>query len=288
MPTTNTLKIEKGAEGYAEFHRKLEKMILENWGVDPKYSEPFSWGYSSTGFYIKDINGKEYVAIFADNTPAKRNALEKNLYIQENLNLSVETPKYIPTKSGERLLEIDHMEIEAGKDVENKVIVFYPFLSGIPPFDMDFKILEQAAKILYEIHQTDPDKFRDTLDEIETSEPKFLHGDLTPSNMLISYGEVVAVMDFEMSLIGPAEYDLARLAVFSWFRMKRTRFSKVLKKTQEFYPEKTDMSLIKKFARIHCEMHLNNIKQHQKSYESEKEYEKDLKFAQKKLRKLAS
>lgn len=277
---------QKGTEGYKEFHQKLEKIIEENWGIIPQFSDPFSWGYSSTGIYIKDIYQEEYVAILAENTPEKKRALEKDILITSSLKLSVDTPQQLRTKSGEYLLEIDKIEVTQGKSVTKRIMHLRKFMPGILPFDMNMDILMQAIKILHEIHQVDPASIDFSLETIECENPKFLHGDLTPSNMLIAYGKVIAVLDFELALLGPAEYDLARLAVFSWFRMENTPFSKVLEEVKKTYPENVSIELLKNFSILHCQMHLTNIKKHRKVYEDQQTYKADLTFTEKKLETL--
>ena len=284
------VNIPKGAQGYAEFHEKLEKIIEENWGITPQFTNPFSWGYSSTGIYVKDVNQKEYVGMLAENTPSKRAAMEKNFTIASKLNLSVRVPEQLKTKDGKFLLDIPRIEIKSGKDVENKLLSLGNFLSGIPPFDMNEDITLQAVNILREIHQVNPNSLGIRLDTIECEKPKFLHGDLTPSNILVGYGKIIAVLDFELSLIGPVEYDLARLAVFSWFRIQDSSFIVLLEKVQEEYgtegATETSMELMKEFALLHCQKHLNNVKQHKDVYETEKAYKADLLFTERQLETL--
>ncbi len=275
-----------GSEAYSEFHHKLEKMIEENWGVAPEYSEPFSWGYNSTGFYIRDREGKEFTAILADDTEKKRFEVEKNIAITKELDLSVETPKHMDTKDGGKLLEIPQIKITKGSDVRNKILVFYPFLRGIPPFDMTLDIVRQSADVLREIHLLDPLMFDVKLEEIPAQKKYFLHGDPTPSNFLVSYGEIAAIVDFELSLIGPAEYDLARMAVFSWFRMKDKPFLKILKTIKESYEDKTQLDLLKEFSLLHCQTHLRNVVKHESVHENPKVFEKEVKFAQEMLDKM--
>jgi len=151
---------------------------------------------------------------------------------------------------------------------------------------MNLDIVLQAVEILHEMHQIKPETINYPLEKFDCDAPKFLHGDLTPSNMLISYGKIMGVIDFELSILGPVEYDLARLAIFSWFRMGDTPFLNVLQKVKEKYPEGTSLELLEKFSLLHCQMHLDNIKKHEKGYIDEKTYQEELIFTEGRLKVL--
>ncbi|MBP8960700.1 aminoglycoside phosphotransferase family protein [Patescibacteria group bacterium] len=287
MPKTNQMP--KGTEGYSEFHEKIEEIIKENWGIQPKFSDPFSWGYSSTGIYIKDTQEREYVAMLAQNSKEKKQAMEKNIAIANSIKLSVRTPKQLKTKAGKFLIELDKIEVPSGKSVENKLMSLGYFLSGILPFDMNLDIVGQATKVLEEIHQIPAGQINFPLEKIECDTPKFLHGDLTPSNMLISYGKVVAVLDFELSLIGPVEYDLARLGVFSWFRMTGVSYGKVLSQITDAYSNNNlSDEMLKEFSYLHCKMHLDNVERHKDIYETSEKYQEERLFAEKMVKNLTA
>jgi len=268
-----------GAKGYSQFHQKLEDIIRDNWGINPQFTNPFAWGYSSTGIYLKSKDQKEYVAMLCNNSKQKRKLIEKNILISCFLNLSVKTPKYLKNKNKEYILNIKKIEVPEGKNVENKILILGEFLSGVLPFDMNLDILSQAIRVLEEIHQVDPTGIKHLLNKIDCENPKFLHGDLTPSNMLVSYGKISGVLDFELALLGPVEYDLARLGVFSWFRMKNTNFGEIINLIYENYPQNLSMEKLKKFSRLHCQMHLDNVRKHKKIYDDPLKFQEELDFA---------
>jgi tRNA A-37 threonylcarbamoyl transferase component Bud32 len=276
----------EGPQAYAEFHQELERIIKASWGIEPKYSEPFSWGYSSTAFYIKDTEEKEYVALLADNAPSKRADVEKNIGIVTHLDLSLNTPRYMKNSEGNYLLDIENITIPSGDNVKNKIMVFYEFLPGIPPFEMTLDILKQSVGALHEIHQHSYEKFENLLDRIESPKQRFLHGDPTPSNLLVSHGKLVSIVDFEMALLGPIEYDLARLAVFSWFRSDKHGFREIADTVIREYPGAVDGEMTESFALVHADMHLSNVKSHGEIHESPEEFKKELLFAEERAKEL--
>lgn len=275
-----------GARGYSQFHQKLENIIKENWGISPQFTNPFAWGYGSTGIYLKSKDQKEYVAMLCNDSVQKRKLVEKNILISSFLNLSVKTPRYLKNKNGEYILKIKKIEVPEGKNVENKILILGNFLSGVLPFDMNSDILSQAIKVLEEIHQIDPTKIKHLLGKIDCEDPKFLHGDLTPSNMLVSYGKISGILDFELASLGPVEYDLARLGVFSWFRLKNTGFGEIIKLIHETYSQRLSLEKLKNFSYLHCQMHLDNVKEHEKIYDNPLKFREELAFAEDKLKNL--
>jgi len=273
-----------------EYHQRLEQIVEEKFGIDVVYSENFSWGYTSTSTYIKDINDNEFIARISDTTPEKEGVTKKDIEINSKINLSVGTREYIQNKEGQKITYIKEEKDSQGNIlIQNRMLTFYPYLHGMPPFDMTREIFEQAIKILHEVHQVDPQIFNCELSKIEGAQEgkeKFLHGDMTPSNMLVSYGKIEAIVDFEFACVGPVEYDIARCAVFSWFRMKKDQnLRDLLEFAQQTYPEKLGRQLLKKYAIDHTKSHLENIKRHEESYQNKKDYRKEKKFAQKMLRK---
>ncbi len=273
-----------------EYHKRLEQIVEKNFGIDVVYSENFSWGYTSTSTYIKDVNDNEFIARISDATLEKERVTKKDIEINSKINLSVETRKYIPNKEGHKMTYIKEEKDSQGNILmQDRMLTFYPYLQGMPPFDMTKEIFEQAVKILHEIHQIDPKIFSCKLPRVEGAqkgEEKFLHGDMTPSNMLVSYDKIEAIVDFELACIGPAEYDIARGAVFSWFRMKTDQgLGNLLEFAQKIYPDELNQDLLKKYAIEHTKSHLENIKGNKGRYQNIKDYRKERRFTQKMLRR---
>jgi len=273
-----------------EYHQRLEQIVENQFGVDVAYSEDFSWGYTSTSTYIKDVNDTEFIARISSTASEKEIVTKKDIEINSKINLSVGTRKYIPNKEGQKITYIKEEKDSVGNILmHDKMLTFYPYLHGMPPFDMTKEIFVQAIKILHEIHQVDPKIFNCELLEIKSAEDKkikFLHGDATPSNMLVSYDKIEAIVDFELACVGPVEYDIARCAVFSWFRMKKNQnFRYLVELAQESYPEKLDMGMLEKYAIDHGKSHLENTKCHKKLYENKNKYREDVRFAHKMLKR---
>jgi len=144
------------------------------------------------------------------------------------------------------------------------------YINGVPPFEMNLNILKEAVYILKNIHST-------LAPGIKLSSPKglskyenkrFLHGDLTPSNMLVSNNRIIGILDFEHCFIGPIEWDLARCLVFSWFRMpEKTGFEEALNLIVKVYgSDLVNKKLLLKFSIRNAQTYLHNIVKHKEKY----------------------
>lgn len=274
-----------------EYHNKFEGLLKKHYNIEAEFSEDFSWGYTSTSTYVKDNEGNEYVARMSRNIPEKKQTIEKDLQITcdlKKLNLSVQLRDYVKNNQNKYLTFIEKETDENGNIlIENKIMMVHPFIHGLCPFDMNEEILKQAILLLHEIHKIDPQRINYPLDTLATNENFFLHGDVTPSNMLVSYNKLIAIVDFELACLGPVEYDLARTAVFSWFRFDdKYPFEKLLEIISTTYPSKVKTKLIWHYAIEHSESHLNNIKKHRKIHQNKGEYKKEVRFAEKKAKQL--
>ncbi len=282
-----------GNRGFKEFHKALEELIQQNWGVNVEFSDPFSWGYTSTSIYIRTQESKEYIAMLAVDSPQKRESIKKNIEITRRLKLAVKTPEYVRTIHGEYLLLIPRIEIPHGQDVENRILTLGKFIPGIPPFDVTNGILQQGIKLLYEIHTCGLDKNEEIgnlLPKIKGHKQTFLHGDMTPSNLLVHNNKLTGVLDFEMALIGPVEYDISRFVIFSWFRRKEKELKEILEMVSTQYSERAksqlNRELLKTFMLLHVQKHVHNIRRHKNSYKELTKFNRDIEFAEKRLETL--
>ncbi len=275
---------QKYLKNVKDFHKKLEEIIKNFYGIEVEYIEPFAWGYVSTGFYIKCKKGNEYVGLLSENTKEKQRLIKKNITIAKNLSISVKTRDTLKNKDGEYLTFLDKVRYEDSLFIEDKIWTLHHHLKGMLPFDMTRNIFKQEIQLLNEFHNQNYKEFPIKLEEMPTQNPRFLHGDLTPSNVLVSYGKINGVMDFDLSKLGPPEYDIARTTVFSWFRTKDEKVAAMLEIAKEVYPEKLDDPLLKKYCVEHAKNHLANIEKHKEQHENKAELKKELEFAKKSLK----
>ncbi|MBD3366503.1 phosphotransferase [candidate division WWE3 bacterium] len=297
-----------------EYHQRLEQILKEKYSIETKFSENFSWGYTSTSTYIKDTKDQEFVARISANTPLKEAATFKDLAITQQIADKIATRTYIPNNKGNHLTYIDQERDSQGNTlIENAILTCYPYIHGTPPFKMTEDIITQAVDRLKMIHKLDPTPIQKALetysleealtadlgkiaavvegvegaDSAEINKVAFLHGDMTPSNILVSYEKIVAVVDFELAVVGPVEWDLARLAVFSWFRLPENYdFGTVLDLIEKTYKEDLKRDFLEAFSLEHAKSHAENIESHKDLHKSKRDYRAQLKFAKKKLKQL--
>lgn len=272
-----------GLKHIKAFHTHIEKIIEDHYGIKPKFSDVIGWGYNTTSIYVEDIQAAKYVIKYRSHTPQHEELLLKDAYFADYLKTELPTVSYIPNNAGELVTIKD-----------GYLFALTEFISGMPPFDMSFDILEDVIPYFKKIHNTTPPKV--ALDYhshgvrgSETTVPqnyRLLHGDITPSNILVSHGKLSAILDFEFSLLGPVEWDLASLVVFSWFRMQNESFAEILDFTVAAYGETIDKALVKQFAVDILNKRLSDILEHKESYSSEKSWFEDYSFTIDRLREI--
>jgi len=247
---------QKYIEGLATYHKRLEAAIQTNYGIDTEYLEVISWGYHTTAIYAKSTDNKEFLLKLADWSENKEVDVLRDIDVSNRLRSAMPTPMYIKNLSGNYTFRF-----------EDKILRLSHYISGLSPLKMDFDILGQMVDLLKTIHSF-----------------KILHGDLTPHNVLISFGEIVAVMDFEMSSTGPREWDLARTAFFSWNYMSQTAFDKVAQFVLEKYADTSiESDLFYKYVVENAQKHLASVKKHREDYDQQEDWERDCSFAKKQL-----
>lgn len=253
------------------YHKKLEEFIKEHYGLDTDYLENTSWGYNTTTFYLKTKQG-DYVARLGGYSTEKEENVRKDIMLTNLLRSHVPTAEYIRTKDGSYFKIFN----------EDKIVRVTKYIQGTPPFNMTLDVLKEAVSYLKNIHQHPVDNL--DLPLKPGKHPKLLHGDLTPSNILISFDKIVGIVDFEMAVLGPVEWDLARCAVFGWYRMSDVAIEKALQIVAETYNDPTlDTDLLIEFAVKNAQEHLKNVKSHKEFYDNAKDWENDLKDAKTKL-----
>lgn len=241
----------------------LETELLEE--------KPSSWGYSTSCYYLKAKDG-DYAVSISRHSTKKLVLINKDIYISNFLKPVVPTPTYLQTKNKNNFI------------VKNEhIIKINKYINGVPPFEMNLNILKEAVYILKNIHST-------LAPGIKLSSPKglskyenkrFLHGDLTPSNMLVSNNRIIGILDFEHCFIGPIEWDLARCLVFSWFRMyEKVTFEETLNLVLEVYgSDLVNKKLLLEFSIKNAQTYLHNIVKHKEKYEDKEWFTMEYDFA---------
>ncbi len=274
----------KGLERYS---KNIEEVVEKNYDVQPQYVEILTWGYTAVAYFIRAVNGQKYLAKVTDYSPEKEKRLLKAVCLSAFLDSVITTTRCFKNLSGQHLTVFE--------DVlgSNKILKLSTYIDGAQALEMDWNILDTAIKNLKIIHTLPTDNLSCDLPKLESpkSEYKLLHGDLTPQNILVYYGKVTGILDFEEMLLGPVEYDLARTAVFCWFRMADIKFAEVLKHIMNSYEKsgetdgssRLDKELFWQYSKEHAQKHLHNVEGARAKYDKKGQllmWEKELRFSQ--------
>ncbi len=261
QPDTQTKAKLDYIAGLKAYHKNLTDAVEKNYGVKAQYLEVISWGYHTTALYIKTTDNSEYLLKLTTWSEEKEKLILKDIKLSQDLKSVLPTPVYIPNHSGSYI-----------NRYQDKILRLSHYISGLAPLAMDYGILGQMVDVLKKIHGFN-----------------ILHGDLTPHNVLVSYGKLVAVVDFELSFDGPKEYDLARTSVFCWNYFKDESFENIAKFVLEKYADdKVDSDLFYKQCVENSRKHLEAVTSHRQDYDSEHGWKRDYDFAKNQLEKLAS
>lgn len=262
---------EEYIKGLAKYHKEIEKTLKDLYQIKTQYLEVLAWGYITTSLYIKATD-QDYIFRLSNYSPQKFKDLEREIFITQNLQKTIKTTEYVKDIHGRFLNVIDDKIIRVSKHIE-----------GLPPFDMNFEIFKDIINMQKRIHQQKIDVELPQIN-VEKEKLKFLHGDLTPSNVLVSYGKLVAILDFELALFGPVEYDIAKTIVFCWFRDSKKDYLEYLKVGVESYNQANiSLDLINIYAKQHLQTHLNNIISHKENYDVGAGWQSDYDFTNKML-----
>jgi len=247
--------------GLKAYHKDLADVVEKNYGVKAQYLEVISWGYHTTALYLKTADNEEYLIKLANWSEEKEKLVLKDIKLSQDLKFVIPTPVYIPNCSGKYITRY-----------QDKILRLSHYISGLAPLDMNYDILGQMVSVLKKIHSFN-----------------ILHADLTPHNVLVSYGKLVAVMDFELSFVGPKEYDLARTSVFCWNYFKDESFENIAKFVLEKYEnDKIDPDLFYRLCVENSRKHLDAVTDHRQDYGSGRDWKRDHDFAKSQLEKLTS
>lgn len=266
-------------------HKTIEIIIEQNYDIKTRYLEVLSWGYTTTAFYIKTENDS-FIVRLSTYSVKKEQSMRKEITLSQLLKPTVPCCEYIKARNGGFMLIND-----------DKILRISKYIEGVPPFDFDPQVLNQTVNYLKMIHKYNNDALQlPYFENTKGKNYKLLHGDLTPSNILISYGKIVGILDFELAIFGPIEWDLSRTAVFFWFRTDVMPFDTILNQILGTYREneaveitdEINANLLLEFSQMHLESHLNNIRMNKNDYDNLSEWEHDCNFAADKLKKLTT
>lgn len=263
-------------------HVFLANHVIEEYGIDTKFSDVVGWGYNSTSIYLNDTADNEYLIKFRTNTLENKASITKDIYFANYLKNEIPTVEYIPSKNSNYITEAN-----------NLLYTVHKFKQGVTPFRLTREIIVDSIPYFKRIHNFKvPSKreieLRQLLGNGDPSKYKLLHGDITPSNYLVAYNKVSAILDFEFMCIGPVEYDLASMIVFSWFRMETETYISIRDFIISEYDEPVNSALIYKYASNLLESRLTAIHKFKKTYKSRKDWLSDFNFTTSKLNELKS
>ncbi|HSX39622.1 MAG TPA: aminoglycoside phosphotransferase family protein [Candidatus Saccharimonadales bacterium] len=261
-------------KGLQAYHKKIERVLQKNYGIEIEFLDVIGWGHTTTAYFIKTPD-KNYVARVSKYSKQKLKAIKKDIALSNELNTYIPTTKYRKNNSDNFITLFD-----------DKILRLSEHINGLFHYDMDDKTLSSAVKMLHKIHQLKPNVI-DLAKVKNSSKHVFLHGDLTPANIIQSYSKVTGILDFEMALYGPPEWDLAITAVFSWLKMKNTEYLKIYGLIKKNYKDKIDKELFMKYSVKHLKTYHKNIQKNKNKYKHLGDYKLDVERTYNKLKELS-
>jgi len=256
-------------ENLREYHNALAITLEKEYGIFATYTEAMAWGYTSTAFYVK-TKEQDYVARVGQPTEEKKGGMEKDIFFANRLKEILPTAKFAKNKSGSYISKLG-----------DRIMCVSEHIKGMPPFKMNETVYKESMDKLKLIHEFSTEK----LEPYVSGKGRLLHGDFTPSNILVSYDKLVGILDFEMAHLGDVEWDIAKAVVFFWFRWKNASFQRSLKTALEGYDDKSlNEQKILKYAKEHTHRHLKNIVAHKEYYDETKTWDEECDFVIERLR----
>lgn len=256
----------------------IKSILRSEYAITPGVFEKSAWGYNTTAYYV-ELGTKKYIAKVTDNTKQRLARCQKDVCISTLLSSVLPTPLYLKNKHGSYVTSTSGIIIRVAQYVE-----------GTSPFNMAFPIYRGMLNYLKLLHQIPVEEYWFALKDFDfkvlEDTRTFLHGDLTPSNVIVSDDKVVGILDFEDSLLGPVEYDLARSAVFSWFRTKNTRFKEIFEFTLKNYSPQADKEKLLFYCVSHSQNHLDQVLAHKDTYTNKSFWNDDFNFSAKALKEI--
>lgn len=258
----------------------IKLLLKEEYAIIPRVFEKSAWGYNTVAYYVQH-SSDTYVVKVTPTSKEKLVGCQKDVLISTLLSPALPTPRYLKNRHGEYMTNASDLIIRVAHYIE-----------GTSPFKMNIPVYKQIIQLLAVLHTTPVDSVLKALLgqnlNVLDGGSVFLHGDLTPSNVIVADDKVVGLMDFEDSLIGPVEYDLARSAVFSWFRMDSMPFKDLVDLTMEEYKGSADRLKMLNYCVRHARNHLKQVVEHKGSYKDEVFWNDDYNFSSKALKEIES
>ncbi len=287
-------------QGLEEYHKFVVAIIEKNYDLGIRFFENYAWGLVSTTFYIKSRKG-DFTAKISNYTEESEKQIQVDKIMSDFLRKEIPTSEYIETQDNKFSLRFKD------PNGQEKLLRITKHLVGMSPFGMKYNYLESGINWLKKLHYhiLPPENLiKLPYLSLDSSTKYLLHGDMTPNNLLIFFEKVDAVLDFGLSSIGPVEYDLGRLALFTWFRMPGVDFQEILQTTSSYYIRASvefnfevnkrvdikeisiNQKLIKHFAGEHCSSYLKDVLKHRKLYLDDAKWQADYDFVKTKLEEL--
>lgn len=265
-----------------KYNKHIEDIIVQEYDLEIKFLNLINWGYNTTAFYLETSIGKLILRL-STYSEEKLQVIQKDILISELLSDVLPIPRFIKSKKGNLICVItDEQGVK-------RILRLSDHMEGVMPFNPDKEVIHQTATFLKKLHtQVPAEKLtllkKSSMLEIKENAPAVLvHGDLTPSNVLISHNKLVRVVDFENACIGPKEIDLARSSVFFWFRMPNFKFEEVLCMFLDAYNDEVNSDMLYDFSRAFLVEHVENVTNSKEVYESENAWNEDIKFSKQML-----
>ena len=269
-----------------KYNKHIEEIIVQEYDFEIKFLNLINWGYNTTAFYLETSIGNLILRL-SSYSEDKLKSVQKDILISELLYRELPIPHFIISKRG------NHINVITDEQGNKKILRISDHVEGVMPFNPSKDVIEQTAAFLRTLHTVDKDKLKilkesKMLDIREVKEQVLVHGDLTPSNVLISHEKLVRVVDFENACIGDRETDIARSSVFFWFRMSDLKFEDILCQFLNKYSHELDIDTLYHYSSLFLNEHIENVISSKNLYDSEEIWKKDLEFSQLMLKKFKS
>lgn len=259
---------------------QIRSILTSEYGIVPNILEKSAWGYNTVAYYAQEGTDK-FVVKVTNNVGQALSRCQKDVRMSALLSGVLPTPVYLQNKRHDYILAMPQAIVRVAK-----------YIDGTAPFRMTLPIYLDMLIHLRKLHEFSLGSNSSLADDLRLAVVEggrvLLHGDLTPSNVIVFQDKVVGVLDFEDSLIGPIEYDLAKSAVFSWFRTENIAFREVFDFTLASYPADLDKEKLLSYCVAHSQNHLDQILAHKHLYKDKGFWRDDFEFSAKAAEEIKS
>ena len=252
--------------------KTISRILTEVYGKKIDIVAKSAWGYTTAAYYAR-ADQDELIVKVTKYSDIKLPKAEKDIYLSNVLHGQLPTPAYIQNLDGAYITLENDLLIKVAKYIE-----------GTAPFDMNLEIYRQVLGFLEKMHKIPLDMIKIDL-PVSGKGEFFLHGDFTASNIIVSHNKIVGILDFEDSLRGPKEYDLARSTVFCWYRMKDISFRNIAVLTLNNSPEINQIEFLG-FCKVHAKNHLDQVITNKENYDNEQFWRDDYNFSKRALEEI--